>query len=393
MNGKNIMKTLKIRTFGTILGSAALAGFATLAQAGEFARAAYTTPLADICPDPLIMQKDWLMQAEHGPLMQMIGSGGEMTQGSYKGPLGATGIELQLLEGGGGIGLGDGETAYSAVFRGNSRAGLRPHLAFHELDNAFIFSEQFPLVGVFAPLDIAPAALMWDAATYPDGFRSIDDLKAFAASDKGKIYIATIKRTYGLYLVEAGVPAEAFVEGYRSDPETFVVNNGTWLQAGFLTSEVYKYGNGNNWNRPMEYVTLNTLGYPNYTGMISVAEDRLDDLAPCLEELVPLMQRAAIDYIADPAEVNETIVAFNEAGLAAPWWKTPPDLMDYASRVMREDGIIGNGSDDTIGNFDMDRVNRMLEIVRPSLDERSDPDVTAEDVVTNRFIDPSIGIR
>lgn len=387
------MIPIKTQAIGAILGSAALTGFSAAAHAGEFAETNYTTPLAEICPDPLIVQKDWLMQAEHGPLMQLIGSGGEMTQGSYKGPLGSTGIDLQLLEGGGGIGLGDGETAYSALFRGNSRAGLRPHLAYQELDNAFIFSDQFPLVGVFVPFDVAPAALMWDEATYPEGFHSIDDLKAFAASGDGKIYISTIERTYGLFLVESGVPADVFVEGYRSDAENFVVNNGTWLQAGFLTNEVYKYENGNNWNKPINYVTLNELGYPNYTGMLSVTADRLDELAPCLEKVVPLMQQAAIDYISDPGEVNETIVAFNDAEMATSWWKTSPGLMEYASRVMRDDHIVGNGPNSTIGDFDMDRVNRMLEIVRDSLDERSNPDVTTEDVVTNRFIDPSIGLR
>ncbi|WP_425053642.1 hypothetical protein [Psychromarinibacter sp. S121] len=380
-----------MKTSMTLALAAGLAAGA--AHAGEFAETHYTTPLADVCPNPLILQKDWLMQAEHGPILQMIGSGGTMETGVYKGPLGSTGIELQVLEGGGGIGLGDGETAFSALFMGNSKAGVRPHLGYHELDNAFIFSSRFPAVGVFAPLDVAPTVLLWDEATYPDGFASIDDLKAFAEADSGKIYVSTIARTFGKFLVDEGVPEAAFVEGYRGDGENFVVNNGTWLNQGFLTSEVYKFENGNNWEKPIGYVTLNDLGYVNYTGMVSVAKDRMDELAPCLEKLVPIMQQAAVDFAKDPAEVSELIVAFNDGGFGTSWWKTDAELVSYAATTMPETGIIGNGTNDTIGDFDMDRVAAILEIVKPGLDERADPDVTPEDVVTNRFIDPSIGLE
>nr|WP_325265803.1 hypothetical protein [uncultured Rhizobium sp.] len=376
-----------IATFATALSTA------NSATAGEFAKTRYTTPLADVCPSPFIIQKDWLAQAEQGPLYQLIGSGGEMTSGQYTGPLGSTGIELTILEGGGGLGMGDGETAYSALYMGNSKAGVTPHLGYQELDNAFIFSKRFPVVGVMAPLDIAPTVLLWDKATYPDGFKSIADLKTFAESGKGKIYVSTTKRTFGLYLVEQGVPADVFVEGYRGDGENFVTNNGTWLNQGFVTSEVYKFEHGNNWGKPIGYLNMNDLGYRNYTGMLSVATARMEELAPCLAKLVPLLQQATADYAKDPAEANKVIVDFNTAGHAASWWKTAPELMAYAAKTMVDTGIIGNGPNATIGDFDMDRVAEMLKLVKPRFDERADPDVKPDQVVTNRFIDPSIGLK
>ena len=380
-------------TLRLLLGGTLTLGLGAAAAAGEFAEANYTTPLGDVCPDPLVLQKDWLMQAEHGPILQLIGAGGEMAPGVYQGPLGSTGIDLMVLEGGGGIGLGDGETAYSALFMGNSKAGVRPHLGYQELDNAFIFSKRFPTVGIFAPLDIAPTSLFWDAATYPDGFDTIDALKDFAASGEGKIYVSTIARTFGKYLVDAGVPEDVFVEGYRGDGENFVVNNGTWLNQGFVTSEVYQFEHGNNWAKPIDYVMIDDLGYANYTGMVSVAKDRLEELAPCLEAVVPLMQQATVDFADDPSEVLDVVVAFNEGGYGTGWWKTPRDLVEAAAETMVEAGMIGDGANDTVGDFDMDRVAAMLEIVRPSLDERAEPDVAPEDVVTNRFIDPAIGLE
>ena len=382
----------------TLTTAVAIATFATAlstngATAGEFAKSRYKTPLADVCPSPFIIQKDWLAQAEQGPLYQLIGSGGDMTSGQYTGPLGSTGIDLTILEGGGGLGMGDGETAYSALYMGNSKAGVTPHLGYQELDNAFIFSKRFPVVGVMAPLDIAPTVLLWDKATYPDGFKSIADLKTFAESGKGKIYVSTTKRTFGLYLVEQGVPADVFVEGYRGDGENFVTNNGTWLNQGFVTSEVYKFEHGNNWGKPIGYLNMNDLGYRNYTGMLSVATARMEELAPCLVKLVPLLQQATADYAKDPAEANKVIVDFNTAGHAASWWKTAPELMAYAAKTMVDTGIIGNGPNATIGDFDMDRVAEMLKLVKPRFDERADPDVKPDQVVTNRFIDPSIGLK
>lgn len=362
------------------------------AEPGERARQAYTTPLADVCPNPFIIQKDWLAQAEQGGLFNMIGGGGKMESGRYSGPLGSTGIDLVILEGGGGMGLGDGETAYSALHLGNSKAGLKPHLGYQELDNAFAFSKRFPVVGVIAPLETAPQGLFWDRGTYPEGFRSIDDLKAFAEAGKGMIYVSTIQRTFGLFLVKSGVPREVFVEGYRGDGENFVTNNGTWLNQGFVTSEPYIFSTGKNWNKPIDAVTVGELGYPNYTGMLAVATNRLEELAPCLEKLVPIIQQSMIDYIADGSEVLQLLHEFNEKGHGTSWWKTPMNELEFAWKTMGE-RIVSNGNNETVGDFDMDRVAKMLEIVKPWLDERAHEDVSPEMVVTNRFIDPSIGFR
>jgi len=382
--------------YQTLIVSALLAASTALAsgqEPGAFAREHYKTPLADVCPNPLIIQKDWLAQAEQGAMYQMIGAGGKMEVGKYSGPLGSTGIDLVILEGGSGMGLGDGETAYSALFNGNSKAGVTPHLGYQDLDNAFIYSRRFPVVGVVTPLDKALQGLIWDKGTYPDGFHSLDDIKKFADSGKGKIYVSNTKRTFGLYLAESGVNPDALVQGYRGDLENFVGNNGTWLNQGFVTSEVYKLSNGANWGKPVDAVAVSDIGYPNYTGMLAVAKPRLDELAPCLEKLVPIVQQAQVDYLTDPAEVNGLIVAFNDGNFSTSFWKTPAGLNDFAVKRLIEIGGVGNGGNGTLGDFDMDRVAKMAAIVKPWLDERADPDVKPEDVVTNRFIDPKIGLR
>ncbi|MDE0232731.1 MAG: ABC transporter substrate-binding protein, partial [bacterium] len=59
-------------------------------------------------------------------------------------------------------------------------------------------------------------------------------------------------------------------------------------------------------------------------------------------------------------------------------------------------GLIGNGPNDTLGDFDIGRVNEVIdllaEIYVPQDVATYDPNVTATDIVTNEFIDPSIGL-
>lgn len=363
------------------------------AKPGAFARAAYRAPLTNVCPNPLVIQKDWLAQSEHGGLYQLIGGGGVMSRGRYRGPLGATGIDLIILEGGGGVGLGDGETAYSALYMGNSRARLRPHLAAHDLDNALIFSARFPAVGVVAMLEKSPSVLFWDRATYPKGFRSIADLKALTASKSAKIYVSTTRRTYARYLLSRGIPKDGFVEGYRGDGENFVSHNGAWLNQGSVTNEVYQFAHGRKWAKPIDYLMIADLGYDIYPAMLSVATPRMAELAPCLQKLVPLLQQAQVDYIRGPAEVNDLLFRFNDAGMGAPFWRTSRDLLAYAVPAQLKTGVVSNGGNRTLGDFDMNRVNGLLNTLRPSLDIRAKKNLKAEDVVTNRFIDPSIGLK
>jgi hypothetical protein len=367
-----------------------------LAQAaapGSFARAAYSTPLAKACPNALVVQLDWLPQAEHGGLFQLIGGGGRMSHGRYEGALGSTGIKLILLAGGNGIGLGDGETSLSSLYMGNSRARLRPHLALVDLDGVFVFSRRFPAVGVVAQLDKSPIGLFWDRATYPRGFKSVADLRAFAASGRGKMYISTTRRTFGRYLLSQNIPRSAFVEGYAGDGENFVLNRGRWLNQGSITSEGYQFAHGRKWARPVDFLLLSEMGYPLYPGMVSVATNRLAELSPCLRKVVPLMQQSMVDYARNPAEANATIHRFNKAGLGARWWQTSPELLANAVVVLQKRGVIGNGPNRTLGDFDMARSERLLARLRPFLDIRARPKVQPRHVVTNRFIDPAIGLK
>jgi hypothetical protein len=69
-------------------------------------------------------------------------------------------------------------------------------------------------------------------------------------------------------------------------------------------------------------------------------------------------------------------------------------LAHSAIAKMREE-FVGNGPDQTLGNFDMARVERMLEIVTPIFTAQRKPPkegLTAADIATNQFVDQAIGV-
>ena len=112
-----------------------------------------------------------------------------------------------------------------------------------------------------------------------------------------------------------------------------------------------------------------------------------EKLAPCLKKLVPIVQRAQVDFLANPEKTNAFVldlVKQYNTGLAA-----------YAIDKMRSD-FVTNGPDQTLGNFDTARVQRMIDIVTPIFTAQRQPPkegLKPEDIATNEFVDTSIGVR
>jgi hypothetical protein len=348
------------------------------------------TPAADLsaCPNPIIVQKDWIAEVEHAPVYQLIGPDGEMSENTYEGEIGDTGVTLKVVDGG--PGLGEGQTVITSLFTGNLKTNETPTFAFVSTDDAAIFSEEFPVVGVVAPMVKSPQMLFWDPATYPDGFSSIDDLKEFAETGN-KIYVTSIKESYGKWLVDQGVPEDAFIEGYAGDAENFVTNGGKWINQGYASNEVWDFENGREWAKPVDFVLVNDLGYDFYPSVLSVPKEKVEELAPCLAAFVPLVQQATADYVADPSMVNQLLADYNDAGYGASYWKTPLELNDAGSKVMIDEGLIANEGD-SLGGFDFDRIQGTIDTIKGGFDDRANPDVTPEDIATNEFIDTSIAL-
>jgi hypothetical protein len=60
-------------------------------------------------------------------------------------------------------------------------------------------------------------------------------------------------------------------------------------------------------------------------------------------------------------------------------------------QTQAELGLTGNGDDDTLGNMDAARVDTLLQQMRDA-GMNVPEDLTADDLLTNQFIDPSVGL-
>jgi hypothetical protein len=364
----------------------------------------YSTPLKGVCPDPVRVQMDWVAEVEHAAMWQLIGPGGKMEQGKYSGPLGKTGINFEILMAGKNLDPTGGLTSFSTLFSGNPVLGVKPELAYSNTDDLIQQSKSFPMLAVVTPLEKSPIMQMWDPQVYPD--ITADNFKIPAGA---KMYASFKDKGYPAALVGKGlVTPDQIVDGYfggsdkwtagTQDKDGKKINNN--FQQGYASNEVYAYEKdpGSKWKQPVAYALIadiKGLGYRVYAQEITIDRARKAELAPCLKGLVPIIQQATVDYAANPQPINDAITAFNDKNYGEDYWKTSKELNAAGSKIMVDKGILGNGPDKTAANFDEARVQELLDALKPTFEKNSadsfDPAVKVSDIVTNEFIDPTIG--
>jgi hypothetical protein len=130
--------------------------------------------LASICPETIVFQTDWMPEAEHGFLYNLVGDGYEMNadKAYVTGPLVAGGVDqgvkIQIRSGG----LPQQFTPVTQIMYND------PDIlaGFVYTDEAIQFSgSEFPTVAVMSGFEKNPQMIMWDPATYPD-VKGIKDL-------------------------------------------------------------------------------------------------------------------------------------------------------------------------------------------------------------------------
>jgi hypothetical protein len=208
--------------------------------------------------------------------------------------------------------------------------------------------------------------------------------------------LVTADDLFPQYLVGTGILRQRQVRPeYDGSPERFLASGGKIAQGGFATNEPYVYEKElPSWGRPIAFQLVHDTGFEAYTQTLAVRAGDRQRLAPCLRKLVPLVQRSIVDFISRPRRTNALVVDLVERYDNG--WAYTPALADFSVRQQRLLGIVGNGPDATIGNFDLARVRGVLDIVRPIFAGRRQPlkeGLRAEDLATNEFIDPAIGLR
>ncbi len=344
-----------------------------------------------VCPTNLVIQTDWWPEVEHGGTYQLMGEGGEADASlfTYSGPIDPAyavgGIEtVEIRAGGDAIEF----QPVTAVMRTDQDITL----GYVNTDDIIQSSPTVEVTAVATTLEINPQMVMWDPEQLDV---DASDPATIAASEARVLHFGDA--TYIDWLI-----ANGFMEDGQSDPnyggapDQWIADGGNFIQQGFATNEIFKYENLIDWKdgapAPVEFAIIHDLGWQPYPASYSVLTDRLDELSPCLDVLVPVLQQAWVDYFDDPVPVGDELVEVTE--VYNNFWEISPELNARAFEMFETDGYATNGADDTYGNFDPERIQTLFDDFGIILENRGItlPDgYTAESSYTNEFIDESIG--
>lgn len=336
------------------------------------------------CPNPIVIQTDWFPEAEHGALYEMVGEGYQLDTDKklLRGPLIAdgqpTGVDIEIRTGGPSIG--------DQTVAGQTYADDSITLAYANTESQVLQHATTPLLSVVAPLERNPQIIYWDPATYPD-VKTLKDL-----GTKGVTINVFGGGVFSDVFVADGTWKQSQVDpSYDGSPARFIAEDGKIAQQGFASAEPYLYQNEfTDWGKPLAYQLLDDAGFKVYSQTLAIRPDDKEKLAPCLKALVPVVQQAAIDYIASPDRANAIIL--DAVKQYDTFWTYDQGVADFSVQTQKELGLVGNGPDSTLGNMDAARIQSVIDQMRQAKMDFS-ADLVADDLFTNEFVDPSIGMK
>jgi hypothetical protein len=390
---------VRIAAAATVGTALALTTVACASSSSSSSSAVSTTSAAAIpaadnlkaagCPSTIVLQTDWDPEAEHGGQYQLVGPNPTINSGAKEvtGELVAhggvdTGVQIQIRAGGPAIGY---QTVSSQMYKDSSIT-----LGYLGTDEQIALSATQPTVAVMAGLEISPQIIQWSPTAHPT-WKTIADI---GKTSTPVLYYQGA--SYMPYLIGKGILKSGQVNGsYDGTPTVFISSGGQDAVQGFATAEPYIWSHDvPAWDKPMKYELIADTGFNFYQQEIGVRKDKLAALTPCLKKLVPIMQQAIVDYIANPASTEKLILklvtAYNNG------WVYTQGTANYAVATMKSLGIVGNAPDGTLGEFTDSRVQQLIGILTPIYAKEGKPTLaglTPSEIVTNEFIDPSISLK
>jgi hypothetical protein len=339
--------------------------------------------LSGACPAKVVLQQDWQPEAEHGSMYALVGpdytidSGAKSVSGSLVAQGVDTGVDVEVRPGG-------------------PNVGFQPVPALMYLDDAIVLgavttdaaitgAAEQPTVAVASQMTVSPQILMWDPASHP-GMTTIREVAA-----TGVPVVTSGDILHALLASQGIMRPEQADTSYEGTPARFV-SDPTILQQGFATAEPYLYQNEiAEWGRPVGFEPLANYGFSVYPEALAVRADKLEQLRPCLQKLVPIMQQSQIDYLEDPASTNRLIVELVEAYQTG--WTYSAGVADFSAKAQVEQGFVTNDpASGVFGQLDPARMQQIVSTFGPILQSQGTittvPDPSS--LYTNEFIDPSI---
>lgn len=344
----------------------------------------------DGCPEDIRIQTDDLPRVEWGFLYGLLDPDHlEIGPDSVSAPL--------LID-------GEPSGATLTILIGDPDNGVGGNVSLHtdesillsavDTDAAILDAVRYPSVGVFAPMRRDSRILYWDATVYA-GVRSVQNLGDRLTPDGlGLVPIVTVPHDpFTAYAIGDGIlSADQFETDQVLGIPGFVAAGGVSARLGDLLVDPYLLAlPGTGSPRPVSWELLDDAGYERDAGVLSARPQSLVQHTDCFEVLVPVLQRALVDYLDDPEATTALIVELS-AEFGDPSYDGP--LAQAALELFGSEDLVGSGRDGTIGDLDMGRIRDLIKEAVPAW-KRADVSVpagiTAEDIATNRFIDRSIG--
>ncbi len=340
------------------------------------------------CPTNLVIQTDWWPELEHGGTYQLIGPDGttDASNFTYSGPIADAyavgGVETVEIRAGGDA------VSFTPV---DSLLATDDDIMFGYINMSDVVKASggpSPVVAVAKTLEADPQMVMWDPEQNP-----VESPEDIAASGAQVLHFDGV--AYVDYMIAQGyMTTDQSNPSYGGAPDVWVAEGGSFFQQGFATNEVFKYENEIEWKdgapAPVDFYTVGDLGFDNYAATMAVRADRLDEFDPCLEVLVPALQQAWVDYLADPTPVADALIGVN--GTYDTYWKISADLNTRGIELLEELGLGENSPDGTYCSFDPDRVQGLYDILQPIYaDDGIEIAPSSEDVFDNAYCEGAPG--
>ena len=335
--------------------------------------------LADVCPATIVVQTDWFPESEHGGIYHLMGDDAVASKdtGAVTGSLVVngepTGVKLEIRAGGPFL----ESPVVTEMYQDNAIT-----FGYVGTDVAITRYNDAPTLAVFNALNINPQVVLWDASKHPEAKTIADAAKTV------KSFFVYGEPSWMQYFIAQGLINKGQVDSnYKGN---LLLATDDAAHQGFVTSEPYKYANLETGSITTGYQLIHEAGWNSYAQNFAIRKDRLEELRPCLEKVVPVIQQAQIDYIADPTRANALIISTVKTYDS--WWSQSDGDVANGAASQKDLGIIGNGDTGTFGDLEEARVNDFIAKATPILREQGleIADLTASDITNNEFLDASI---
>lgn len=338
--------------------------------------------LVDVCPATIVVQTDWFPESEHGGIFQLIGDDAVASKdtGAVSGSLVVngepTGVNLEIRAGGPFL----ESPVVTEMYQDNAIT-----FGYVGTDVAITRYNDAPTLAVFNALNINPQVLLWDATKHPEAKTIADAAKTI------KTFFVYGDPAWLRYFEAQGLIQKDQVDSnYKGN---LLLSTEDAAHQGFATSEPYKYANLESGAITTGYQLIHDAGWNSYAQNLAIRKDRLEELRPCLEKIVPVFQQAQLDYIADPTRANAIILT--TVATYDSWWTQSEGDVANGAASQKDMGIVGNGETPTFGDLEEARVNDFIAKATPILREQGleIADIAAGDITDNSFLDTSIAFQ